>query len=148
MPDLHSFTRQTGTQEPGAPQLSPCKRRSFPPMACPNCGSWSVRADRSLAGRMVCGRCGSPLTGQRSQARRSRRHGGFQTPQRGPLSRLQPAGWGLLALLSLGAGLALLEPPPGRQETPRPGQSSSNLSLAPSSQNPWSQAGGRPAANP
>ena len=30
-------------------------------MACPNCGSWAVRADRSLAGRMVCGRCGEPL---------------------------------------------------------------------------------------
>ncbi len=32
-------------------------------MACPRCGSWSVRADRGLAGRMVCGRCGTPLQG-------------------------------------------------------------------------------------
>ena len=32
-------------------------------MACPRCGSWSVRADRSLGGRMVCGRCGTPLQG-------------------------------------------------------------------------------------
>jgi hypothetical protein len=30
-------------------------------MACPNCGSWAVKADRSLAGRMVCARCGQPL---------------------------------------------------------------------------------------
>ena len=30
-------------------------------MACPNCGSWAVKADRSLSGRMVCGRCGRVL---------------------------------------------------------------------------------------
>lgn len=30
-------------------------------MACPSCGSWSVKADRSLSGRMVCGRCGRGL---------------------------------------------------------------------------------------
>ncbi|MGB5134755.1 MAG: hypothetical protein WBN89_06230, partial [Prochlorococcaceae cyanobacterium] len=30
-------------------------------MACPHCGSWSVKADRSLAGRLVCGRCGRAL---------------------------------------------------------------------------------------
>jgi len=30
-------------------------------MACPSCGSWSVKADRSLSGRMVCGRCGRSL---------------------------------------------------------------------------------------
>ena len=30
-------------------------------MACPHCGSWAVRSDRALAGRMVCGRCGQPL---------------------------------------------------------------------------------------
>jgi hypothetical protein len=41
-------------------------------MACPRCGSWSVRADRSLGGRMVCGRCGTPLGGvSRGRARRS-----------------------------------------------------------------------------
>jgi hypothetical protein len=103
-------------------------------MACPNCGSWSVRADRSLAGRMVCGRCGSPLSGHRSQASRSRRNGRFSSLQKGPLPRLQPAGWGLIALLALGAGLALLEPPPGRQGAPIPGRNFSNLSLAPSTQ--------------
>jgi hypothetical protein len=30
-------------------------------MACPNCGSWAVKADRGLAGRMVCARCGRVL---------------------------------------------------------------------------------------
>jgi hypothetical protein len=30
-------------------------------MACPHCGSWAVKADRSLAGRMVCARCGRAL---------------------------------------------------------------------------------------
>jgi hypothetical protein len=30
-------------------------------MACPSCGSWAVKADRALAGRMVCARCGQPL---------------------------------------------------------------------------------------
>jgi len=30
-------------------------------MACPNCGSWAIKADRSPSGRMVCGRCGEPL---------------------------------------------------------------------------------------
>jgi len=30
-------------------------------MACPDCGSWAVKADRSLSGRMVCGRCGRVL---------------------------------------------------------------------------------------
>ena len=51
-------------------------------MACPNCGSWAVRSDRSLAGRMVCGRCGEPLgIGARRtvrsapRLRRPRRHG-------------------------------------------------------------------------
>ncbi|MFM7087221.1 MAG: hypothetical protein ACKOXO_09570 [Cyanobium sp.] len=30
-------------------------------MSCPNCGSWAVKSDRSLGGRMICGRCGQPL---------------------------------------------------------------------------------------
>ncbi|MEB3259886.1 MAG: hypothetical protein VKP63_04575 [Cyanobacteriota bacterium] len=30
-------------------------------MACPSCGSWAVKADRALAGRMVCARCGHVL---------------------------------------------------------------------------------------
>lgn len=31
---------------------------------CPNCRSWSVRQDRSLGGRAVCGACGTPLDGR------------------------------------------------------------------------------------
>ncbi len=91
-------------------------------MACPNCCSWSVRSDRSLAGRMVCGRCGSPLAGPGRRGHRSRhppraRMGPF--PAR--LSQLKPGWWGLAILLALGAGLALVEPPPGRQGSPLPG---------------------------
>jgi len=40
-------------------------------MACPRCGSWSVRADRSLAGRLICGRCGNPLAGGSRQSMRT-----------------------------------------------------------------------------
>ncbi|MCP9790973.1 TFIIB-type zinc ribbon-containing protein [Vulcanococcus limneticus Candia 3F8] len=84
-------------------------------MACPNCGSWSVKADRSLGGRMVCGRCGLPL-GTRPPGN-SRLRGG-----RRPLglSRLgawrpgRPLGW-LLVLLGFGAALAALEPVVQRQ---------------------------------
>lgn len=39
---------------------------------CPNCGSWSVRHDRSLAGRAVCGACGATLGGRRGQRSRRR----------------------------------------------------------------------------
>jgi hypothetical protein len=61
-------------------------------MACPHCGSWSVKADRSLAGRLVCGRCGKPLgPGVARRARAS-----------GPRS---PWPW-LAALLAVSAGLA------------------------------------------
>jgi hypothetical protein len=69
-------------------------------MACPRCGSWSVRADRSLAGRMVCGRCGTPLQGVN-------RSGG------GSLPRFRRGGrwrWWLLVLVLAAAGLAALEP--------------------------------------
>ena len=58
-------------------------------MACPNCGSWSVKADRSLAGRLVCGRCARPL-------------GAAQTPRRQRHSRSRRPG------LSLGIGLLVL----------------------------------------
>lgn len=45
-------------------------------MACSHCGSDAVRADRSLAGRLVCGRCGRPLQGSGlRKAQRSRRSG-------------------------------------------------------------------------
>lgn len=65
-----------------------------PTMACPNCGSWTVRADRSLAGRMVCGRCETPLNGGKVLPSR------FRLP------------WRLLALAVVvaAAALATLEP--------------------------------------
>ncbi len=67
-------------------------------MACPHCGSWSVKADRSLAGRLVCGRCGLPLgAGQRPV--RPRRRSSRRSPARA-------LGQGLLALLALSALLA------------------------------------------
>lgn len=74
-------------------------------MACPHCGSWSVKADRSLAGRLVCGRCGRPLGVK--QARRAVR------PGRRPSLSLRVPGWGwVAALLAVSAGLASLQAPP------------------------------------
>ena len=72
-------------------------------MACPNCGSWAVLADRSLAGRMVCGRCGEPLAKSgRSKSRlsprlvRARRDGRLKF-------------WlGLMALVTASAVLAVM----------------------------------------
>jgi hypothetical protein len=77
-------------------------------MACPQCGSWSVRADRSLAGRMVCGRCGTPLQGVQRQGGRSR-------PWRPALFRIRGGPrhnwrWWLLGLLAAGAALAAITP--------------------------------------
>jgi hypothetical protein len=47
-------------------------------MACPDCGSWSVKADRGLSGRMVCGRCGRPLgLGSPSRRRGAGRRSGW-----------------------------------------------------------------------
>ena len=66
-------------------------------MACPHCGSWSVKADRSLAGRLVCGRCARPL-GAAPAPRRQRR----SRSRRPGLS----LGIGLVALLALAALLA------------------------------------------
>lgn len=79
-------------------------------MSCPHCGSWAVRSDRSLAGRLVCGRCGQPLTG--GGARRSpRRRSG-----RGPLRpSTAPRRWGLVLLLLLLSGAWLAAQPPLRQ---------------------------------
>jgi hypothetical protein len=72
-------------------------------MACPSCGSWSVKADRSLAGRYVCGRCGRPL-GLRAE-RRVRR----QTNPGGRGRGLRRGWWLVLGLLAIGAGLAALD---------------------------------------
>jgi hypothetical protein len=72
-------------------------------MACPNCGSWAVRADRSLAGRLVCARCGEPLgiRAERSGAFLRRGRTGRGGGQRG--LRL-----GLVALVVISAILAAL----------------------------------------
>jgi DNA-directed RNA polymerase subunit RPC12/RpoP len=75
-------------------------------VACPSCGSWAVKADRSLAGRMVCARCGQPL-GRRGMA------GG--RPRRRPR---RWHGWlGLGLVLGVSALLASL-PPRGREAPP------------------------------
>lgn len=77
-------------------------------MACPHCGSWSVKADRSLAGRLVCGRCGRPLgTGPARQTNRPGRRRGTGVARR----RLPWWGW-LAALVAVSAALASLEAPP------------------------------------
>lgn len=85
-------------------------RRPSPAMACSSCGSWSVKADRSLGGRFVCGRCGRPL-GLKAEAQVRRRSGG--AARRLPRPQL----WWLVALLGLGALLASLEP---ARRGPRP----------------------------
>jgi hypothetical protein len=100
-------------------------------MACPNCGSWSVRADRSLAGRMVCGRCGLPLAGRGSPGRRSRPQQRARNQPNPALTKLSPGWWGLIALLALGAGLSWLEAPPGRQDSPLPGKGLGHQNLLP-----------------
>jgi hypothetical protein len=87
-------------------------------MACPHCGSWAVKADRSLGGRMVCGRCGRPL------GRDAER--GVGRP-RLPLPT-RPC-WGLVLLVAVAAGLAWLaesrppaSSPPAAPGWTRPGQ--------------------------
>ena len=89
-------------------------------MACPHCGSWSVKADRSLAGRLVCGRCGRAL-GIRPE-RPSRTPGRWSIGAALQATRLRWWVW-LGALVAVSALLASLSPPP-RHETPaRPGAS-------------------------
>jgi hypothetical protein len=68
-------------------------------MACPHCGSWSVKADRGLAGRLVCGSCARPLgMGLGPRRRRTR-------PQRPQVSWMS---WrmGLAVLVAAAAILA------------------------------------------
>ena len=72
-------------------------------MSCPRCGSWSVRRDRSLAGRMVCANCSLPLgpTASRGGPSRSGR------PSLGGISRWRSWRWTLpLVLLLVSAWLA------------------------------------------
>jgi hypothetical protein len=89
-------------------------------MACPKCGSWAVRADRSLSGRMVCARCGHPL-GQRVAA------AGRRSPTgrgRGWRQRRWLLWSGLTALVALSAILAAKPPAATQGETWRqPGES-------------------------
>jgi hypothetical protein len=86
-------------------------------MACPNCGSWAVKADRSLAGRMVCARCGQ-LLGVGAGQRQGRR---FAWPlPRLPLPR-QWRGWLSLGLLLAVSALLAAQVPNERQPPPDPG---------------------------
>ncbi|MBM5823907.1 MAG: hypothetical protein FJ054_00775 [Cyanobacteria bacterium M_surface_10_m2_119] len=79
-------------------------------MACPHCGSWSVIADRSLAGRMVCRRCGRPLGGGGSRVRPLRRRPWPAPGLRGALT----------GLVLLSALLAWLAEQPARRLAPPP----------------------------
>ena len=78
-------------------------------MACPHCGSWSVKADRSLAGRMVCGRCGRPLGG-----------GGHETRARRGLPRTPRLGTLVLLLVVVSALLAWVAESPRRMPDSAP----------------------------
>ncbi|MEA5422781.1 hypothetical protein VB716_14500 [Synechococcus sp. CCY9201] len=91
-------------------------------MACPSCGSWAVRADRSLAGRMVCGRCGRPLTGTvvELEQHRRRRRGWMRLLPRLPRRNLSRRWWALIALLAISALLATLPEQPSRPRAPSP----------------------------
>lgn len=94
-------------------------------MACPHCGSWAVKADRSLAGRMVCGRCGRPL-GRPVDGMDQR---GMRRILASPRGR---GWWGLLVLLlAISTALALLadtrQPPLSPPRWPLPGQSDHRL---------------------
>ena len=80
-------------------------------MACPQCGSWSVKADRSLAGRMVCGRCGTPLQGvQRQGGRSASRRPALFRPRVSWAAGRGSWRWWLLGLLAAGAALAAIAP--------------------------------------
>jgi ribosomal protein S27AE len=81
-------------------------------MACPHCGSWSVRADRSLGGRLVCGRCGRPLQGVKPGRQPS---GGRRGLVGGPAFRF-PWRLGLLVLVAAAAALAALQPTVQQQQ--------------------------------
>ncbi len=91
----------------GIGQHGPVPETKPEAMACPNCGSWSVRADRSLAGRLVCARCGEPLG--IGAGRSGRLAGRGRVGAGGGRSKL----WlGIMALVVISAILAAL---PNRQ---------------------------------
>ncbi|HYP03878.1 MAG TPA: hypothetical protein VER57_04935 [Cyanobium sp.] len=82
-------------------------------MACPNCGSWAVRADRSLAGRLVCARCGEPLG---IGAERQRPGSFLRRGRKGRGGGQQGLRLGLVALVVISAILAALP----QRESPAP----------------------------
>jgi hypothetical protein len=103
-------------------------------MSCPNCGSWAVKADRSMGGRMVCGRCGQPLGAQiiplRRGSRRGRRPGW-------PLRQTQRLWWWVLGLLvGISGVLAAMDTPriPWRSPVQAPWGQRQSSSRAPL---PW-----------
>ena len=85
-------------------------------MACPSCGSWAVKADRGLAGRMICASCGHPLgLGVSASVTRRRRRASLVLPKRWRV-------WvGLAGLVGVSAVLAAKGPAPGLRIPPPPG---------------------------
>jgi hypothetical protein len=83
-------------------------------MGCPSCGSWAVKADRGLAGRMVCARCGHPLGLAASvRSKRTRQPWGLALPRRWRV-------WLALAgLVGMSAALAARAPTPSLREVPQ-----------------------------
>jgi hypothetical protein len=82
-------------------------------MACPHCGSWAVRSDRALAGRMVCARCGQPLGGAAAPRGRRQRWSVGRT-----LNGRRRVWLIALGLVAISALLASLDRPGVRE--PRP----------------------------
>lgn len=89
-------------------------------MACPSCGSWAVKADRGLAGRMICARCGHPLgLGVSASVTRRRRRAPLVLPKRWRV-------WvGLAGLVGVSAVLAARGPTPELRIPPPAGIESS-----------------------
>lgn len=82
-------------------------------MACPHCGSWAVRSDRALAGRMVCARCGQPLGGAAGS------HSGGPRRKIGiGLNKGERLGLAVLGLVAISAALASLDQRGARQLRP------------------------------
>lgn len=89
-------------------------------MACPNCGSWAMKADRSLAGRMVCARCGQALGLRALAGGKSKRGRGW--PSLASRGRHWRKWLGVALVLGIAALLAS-EPGRQRREAPTPGYS-------------------------
>jgi hypothetical protein len=112
-------------------------------MSCPNCGSWAVKADRSLGGRMVCGRCGQILGGQVIPLRRSSRRSGRSPRSLRFTGRLW---WWLLGLvLGISGILAALDTPRSPWPSPAriPWGQRGESSTAPTPDHPEAPQSGR-----